>query len=178
MFSSSSTIILTNSESSPHQKTEKEILEEKNRKREERLEKYFDKLTSKFKVGDVLLIKRHNDEECCLLYKDMYKKREYDEMYIIVPVVMIERYASNAHINNCRTVYELFDDNDYKISKATNDDIIRCSKKYLKQQIDSRKQAIRFTKEEIRNLKHSFSSIDKNVDNLIIELIESTQKNV
>lgn len=90
MYNSISSIILSNSETKPHEMTSKEKYEEKERVREAKLSVYFEKIRSEFKPGDVLYFdkKRYNDTDLCLLYKEMYLQRECGELFIKIPFII------------------------------------------------------------------------------------------
>lgn len=175
MYSSIASIILSNSETKPHEKTSKEKYEEKERIREEKLSVYFEKIRSEFKPGDVLYFdkKRCNDTDLGLLYKEMYLQRECGELFIKIPFIRIEKYIQNAVVSGCGTVQHIFEPDDYEIRLATSEEIVSYIKNYLKEEIDDRKEVILNTKEEMRILKHTYNCINEKFTEDTIKKISS-----
>ena len=159
--------ILENSETEKPKKSYKEEYEEKNRVREERLDVYFKQLSDKYTTGDIIFL---SDEEkytnyseiCGILRSDIYLKRECGELFIKIPIVDIAMYVSGAHINNASRTFDIFEIDDYIIRLASNDDIEKCVRKYINEEIDNNKETILDAKKEIRRLKKINSEFSQN----------------
>lgn len=176
-YSSSTVTILTNSDTKSPEKTSKQKYEEKEKIREAELTEYFSKISKQYKVGDMLHISYHQNEYCGVLYKDIYTKREYGELYIKIQIAQIDYYVSGAHINNSIRTYELFNVDDYNIRLATNDDIERCVRNYLKEEITDKRDEILEAKKEIKRLKTINSNFSKDcIEDVVQNIINSFNK--
>ena len=168
---------MMNSETRPHEKTYKEKYAEKEAAREQALGIYLDRLKNEFRPGDVIYFKRYDDEECGVLYKDIYTEREYGELYIKIPVVRIAYYIiSDTIVSNCASTYSIFHTDDYEIRRATTEDIVRYSRKYIRDEIDDRRDIIIDEKRKMRSLKRAYNSLNEHsatdtVQKIISEIV-------
>ena len=155
----------------------KEDYAKENEMREKNLIAHYETIKDKYSPGDILLISnKYNSEECGILRESLFTKRECGELFIKVPLSIVSRrLCENERADRSYITYDIFKLDDYTIKIATDEDIERCCRKYIKEEIDDQKDVIKEAKEEIRRLKKINSSLKEKLEELKEEIKKTSE---
>ena len=152
----------------------KEELKVQNEIREKALIAYFEHIKEEFKVGDILYISdKYNRFECGILLKEIYTQKYCGELYINIPISVIgTRLCDAEHLQRSYRTYEIYNINDWTLKHATEEEIEQNVLKFIKEEIDDKRNEIKEAKDEIKKLKKIKLSLSDKLKKLTDEIVE------